>query len=239
MSEARKFAVFDIDGTLIRWQLYHAIVNQLAKQGAIPPVANEKIHAARMTWKNRSGDKSFGEYEMTLVKSYWSSLKSITPAEHDKAIATVFEEYKDQVYTYTRDLIRELKTKDYLLFAISGSHQEIIDKLAYHYGFDAAIGQVHEVKNGHYSGEHTTPMLNKGRELDKLIKKFNVTKKGSLAIGDSVSDIELLEMAENPIAFNPNKDLYETARAKGWRVVIERKNVIYRLEVKNGQYVLA
>src|SRR3546814_11785501 len=29
--DMKKFAVFDIDGTLIRWQLYHAVVETVAK----------------------------------------------------------------------------------------------------------------------------------------------------------------------------------------------------------------
>lgn len=234
----RPFAVFDIDGTLIRWQLYHAVVNQLAKQGIIGKTTNDKIQAARMTWKNRGSDKSFAEYEWVLVQNYWKALVEISPADHDKAVEAVFNKYKDQVYTYTRDLIRDLKAKEYLLFAISGSHQEIIDKLAAHHGFDAAIGQVHKIENGRFSGAHTTPMLNKDRELKKLIKKFGATYDGSIAIGDSASDILMLELVEQPIAFNPNRLLFQHAKKQDWKIVVERKNMVYELEARGGEYVL-
>jgi phosphoserine phosphatase len=30
---SKRFAVFDLDGTLVRWQLYHALVDRLAKKG--------------------------------------------------------------------------------------------------------------------------------------------------------------------------------------------------------------
>ena len=45
-----KFAVFDIDGTLIRWQLYHAIADELAKSGHIDAETYtvEKTHSRRL-----------------------------------------------------------------------------------------------------------------------------------------------------------------------------------------------
>ena len=36
-TQSRPFAVFDIDGTLIRWQLYHAVADDMAKQNIINP----------------------------------------------------------------------------------------------------------------------------------------------------------------------------------------------------------
>jgi hypothetical protein len=51
-------------------------------------------------------------------------------------------------------------------------------------------------------------------------------------------DIELLEMVQNPIAFNPNTDLFEYAKSKNWKIVIERKNVIFELEKQDGKYIL-
>jgi phosphoserine phosphatase len=49
----------------------------------------------------------------------------------------------------------------------------------------------------------------------------------------------MLSMVKQPIAFNPTKELFKTAQQNGWEIVIERKNMIYKLEVKNGSYVLA
>jgi phosphoserine phosphatase len=36
-------------------------------------------------------------------------------------------------------------------------------------------------------------------------------------------------MVETPICFNPNKKLYEYAKRSGWKIVVERKDVIYDL----------
>jgi HAD superfamily hydrolase (TIGR01490 family) len=237
---ARKFAVFDIDGTVMRWQFFHAIVTELIHHGDLPTKVAERIDAARSTWKIRTDRESFRTYEKVLVHAYFDALQELPVASYQAAVDNVFAEYKDQVYTYTRDLIVRLKSEDYLLFAISGSQQEIIDKFAAYYGFDAAIGARFEQKDGAFTGNFESPAEHgKQKALDTLLGSYDVTKADSYAVGDSESDITLLEAVEHPIAFNPSQGLFAEAQARGWKVVLERKNMIYELDRRDGQYVLA
>jgi HAD superfamily hydrolase (TIGR01490 family) len=237
----RPFAVFDIDGTIIRWQLYHAIVHELAKMKAMGKAADDRIKHARMTWKERHHHDSFHEYEMTLLETYRKARQTIKVSDFDKAIDTVFDTYKDQVYTYTRDLIKQLKAEGYVLLAISGSHQKIIEKLGEYYGFDEVVGSRHgQTADGMMDeGDFSPIQSGKGPVLQDLIKKHDLTTAGSYAVGDSLSDAAMLEMVDNPIAFNPDSNLFEIAKAKGWNIVIERKNVIYQLHEKDGHYQLS
>lgn len=237
--QSRPFAVFDIDGTVIRWQLYHAVVNELIVQKTLPSTAGAAIHDARMTWKRRTNSGSFADYESVLVQAYETALSTLPVSDFNKAIDAVFSEYKDQVYTYTRDLIYGLKKQGYLLFAISGSYQEIVTKLAEYYEFDDAIGQVYHQENNHFTGEHTMPMKHKDVVLRQLVDTHSASFDGSIAVGDSEGDIAMLELVERPIAFNPTKGLLEHATQKGWQVVIERKNVVYELQSGQDGYLLA
>lgn len=238
MAQGRKFAVFDIDGTLIRWQLYHAIADNLVKLGFIAPVKFQEIKGARMAWKRREGEESFKDYETKLVKLYSDILSEITIEQFDKTAEAVFEEYKDQVYTYTRNLLRGLKEQGYILFAISGSQAEIIAKMAKYYGFGDFVARVDEQKDGKFTGKATTPIFNKDEVLKALVKKNDANFAGSIAVGDSASDIKMLELVDNPIAFNPEKTLFEHAKKQGWKIVIERKNMTYELEKIDGKYQL-
>lgn len=238
MTTGRKFAVFDIDGTLIRWQLYHAVADNLVKLGFIAPDRFQTIRDARMVWKRREDSESFKKYEAQLVRLYENILLEITVAQFEEAATAVFEEYKDQIYTYTRDLVKELKSKNYLLFAISGSQVEIVEKIAKHYGFDDCLGTEYLKKNGKFTGEVKFYAADKKAALGKLIKKHGVTLKGSIAVGDSASDISMMEIVEKPIAFNPERTLYLKSKEAGWPVVIERKNMVYELEEVNGKYQL-
>src|SRR3989338_2352482 len=74
----RPFAVFDIDGTLIRWQLYHAIADTLVHLGYIDRKAFQAVKDARMQWKRRTHTDSFKDYEHTLVKLVDSALAQLT-----------------------------------------------------------------------------------------------------------------------------------------------------------------
>ncbi len=234
----RKFAVFDIDGTLIRWQLYHEIVNRLAQAGKLDKDSHDIITRARMAWKRRETTESFHAYEQVLVHEFETTLTKTRPEEVDALAVQVIDEYKDQVYTYTRDLIHELHQKEYVLLAISGSHHELIEKIAAHYGFDDFIATDYERTATGFTGNKSVPSFDKKTPLQSLIAKHQLTADGSYAIGDSLSDASMLEMVENPIAFNPDQKLYQAARSHGWKIVIERKNVIYTLEKQNGMYTL-
>lgn len=235
----RKFAVFDIDGTLVRWQFFHAIVHELGKSGAMNSAAHQNIRDARMQWKQREHVDSFHDYELALVQIYFEALPSISQVDHQAAIGRVFEEYKDQMFTYSRHLLERAKKDGRVVLAISGSHDSVLKLLADYIGLDDFIGANFEYKNGAYTGVVNSPISDKASALRQLVAKHDLALEGSLGIGDSESDIGMLELVENPIAFNPSAGLLEAAKKRDWKIVLERKNVVYELESYNGQYILA
>jgi HAD superfamily hydrolase (TIGR01490 family) len=233
----KRFAAFDIDGTLIRWQLYHALTDEMAKLGYISQANYAKMKHARMEWKKRAGT-SFKDYERHVIQNYNSVIKSLDFKQLDTAIDAVFKEYRDQIYTYTRDLIAKLKDEDYLLFAISGSQVEIVSKISKYYGFDDYVGSIYERTATGFSGQRTTGAFDKDKSLKALVDKYSAGYQDSLAVGDGFSDVAMLELVEKPIAFNPELTLFEHAKTKGWKIVIERKNVVFELESQDGHYRL-
>ena len=235
----KKFAVFDIDGTLIRWQLYHAIADELAKSGYIDAETYTNIREARSAWKKRTHDDSFKAYEDQLVTAYRLLLTELTVPRFELAASAVFKKYKDQVYVFTRDLIKDLKKQNYVLLAISGSQSEIVQKIAEYYGFDDFVGSYYHREKGRFTGKIDLTVFHKDKVLQELIVKHNLTLKNSIAVGDSNSDIPMMELVGRLIAFNPEKTLLAHAQKAGWEVIVERKNVIYELEENHGRYILA
>lgn len=235
----RPFAVFDIDGTLIRWQLYHAVADELARRGHFGAIEYQAVRQARMTWKQRAHEDSFKDYERALVNLVDQAMAGLELAELQSACRAVINEYKDQVYTYTRDLIRQLKGKGYLLFTISASQSEIVKLLAEYYGFDDWGGSQYEVQDGRFTGHKTVlKSEHKPAYLKQLVAKHHATFAGSMAVGDSESDIAMLRTVEQPVAFNPTKLLFEHATANHWKIVLERKNVVYELQAGPDGYRL-
>lgn len=233
-----KFAVFDIDGTLIRWQLYHVMVDKLAGSGALGEGAKQKLREARMAWKKREHDQAFKDYERVLIELYEQGLQTLKTSAFDEFVTNIIDEYKDQTYVYTRDLLQTLKKDGFFLLIISGSHHELIEQIGKYYGFDDWIGTHYERKDENFSGNKQVASRDKAKVLRELVVKHGLDFKDSLAIGDSASDIAMLEIVENPIAFNPDKILFEKAKSRNWPVVVERKNMIYELKASNGTYIL-
>lgn len=236
---SRPFAVFDIDGTIIRWQLYHAIADELVKEGHLDHNQYERVKAARLTWKQRAHETSYHDYEQALIDFFEVAVAGIEVDTLKQACGIVLDKYKDQVYTYTRNLIRELKDKDYLLFAVSASQDLIVQLLAMYYGFDDSGGSTYEVKDGVFTGNSKILKSERKPEfLRHLVDKHNATWQDSIAVGDSEGDIPMLSTVERPIAFNPTKQLFEHATQNGWKIVVERKSMIYELETVDGSYRL-
>ena len=235
----RRFAVFDIDGTLIRWQLYHAVVDRLAKKGHLGLDAHERIHQERMTWKRREHNDAFNKYEHYIIERYEAAIEKLDSSVFDDIVKEVANEYKDQVYTYTRSLIKTLKDQDYCLLAVSGSHHELVEIVAKQHGFDDWVGTDYERQAGRFTGKRFIASHDKRQVLEDLTKKHGLSYKDSYAIGDSQSDAAMLELVTNPIAFNPDQKLFQYAHKRHWPVVVERKNMVYELQYKHDTYVLA
>lgn len=234
-----KFAVFDIDGTLIRWQLYHVIVSKLAHEGALGVTATQTLKDMRMQWKRREHENSFKQYENALIELYENALQNIPESAFDRLVTEVIDEYKDQAYVYTRDLLKQLRSEGYKLLIISGSHHELVEQIGRYYGFDDWLGSLYHRKDGTFSGQKRIVSLEKAKALQELVDKHKLDYTDSVAIGDTKSDVSMLELVQKPIAFNPDRSLFTAAQKNGWTVVIERKNMIYKLESQNGTYVLA
>lgn len=235
---SRKFAVFDFDGTLIRWQLYHSMFDSLKNLKRINPDNVDKVRQARLLWKTRSSEDSYHNYENILVQVFDRALAKVDYSVYEEMAEEVFQEHKDQVYTYTRDLLKELSNKDYMLFAISGSPREVVEKVAKYWGFDDWIASEYKVENNKITGNQTLGFIDKNKSVEYFVEKYKLTYKDSYGFGDSDSDIKMLKKVEKPIAFNPSKELFAHASKNDWKIVIERKNVVYELEPKDGKYYL-
>ncbi|MDX1766004.1 MAG: HAD family phosphatase [Candidatus Saccharimonadales bacterium] len=235
----QKFAAFDIDGTIARTSLYLQLVEEMIALDLIPEDVYQDFQAAKQKWLDREHSEAFHEYNRSVVTSFEPYMKKIPVSQLESLSEQVIDHVKRRSYVYTRDLIHQLKSKDYFLIAISGSHKELAEPFAEHYGFDIVVGRSFERIGDSFTGQADRTFTDKDKILHELIVKHGLIKQDSIGVGDSAGDISMLEAVENPIAFNPEKKLLDHAQHNGWKVVVERKNVIFQLEIRDGRYVLA
>ena len=230
MEAKRKVAAFDIDGTLFRSSLLIELVEQLIEDGVFPPESRAAYEEERTLWLNRKGD--YPSYIRKVVDVFGSQVKGTLYGPVADAAGKVIEAKMNRVYRYTRDLLTRLKKEGYYLLAVSRSPKFIVDGFGYELGFDKSYGIFYETGasnrfTGAIEDEHL--IMNKAAILTRAVKKENLTLEGSVGVGDTESDLSMLEMVETPIVFNPNQVLYNEARRRGWKIVVERKDVIYEL----------
>lgn len=234
----RKFAVFDIDGTLYRWQLFHELVQELTLADVFPDNTFRSVDTAWNDW--RGGNLDFHSYEGLVVETLMKYLPLVPIATFEAACDKVITQSGHKLHAYPKELLRKYKDDGYLIVAISGSQQELLERFGALHGFDIVIGAVYERKDGHFTGEFERMTIgHKAEILAALIKENELSAHGSVAIGDSDGDIEILSMTEHPIAFNPSAGLFDHAKTHGWSIVVERKNIAYRMEKQDDALVLA
>lgn len=226
----QKVAFFDIDGTVFRSSLLIELVEKLISEGIFPPSARDAYEDAYHAWRNREGE--YRDYIGAVVASYLVHIKGVYYGDLADIGKIVVAEQSKHVYRYTRDLIAQLRAKDYFIVAISQSPKTILDEFCKSYGFDKVYGRIYEIgPQDRFTGEMTDVHLveNKANIVARVFDKEDVMREGSVGVGDTEGDITLLEAVDTPICFNPNKQLYEYAQKVGWKVVVERKDVIYEL----------
>jgi HAD superfamily phosphoserine phosphatase-like hydrolase len=236
----KQFAVFDIDGTIARTSLLQLMTRELVARGRLDIGPGHDIEVLLHDYRQRISDETFGSYMHQAVDLLFKSLpKGLSLEEYNEIIDSVVKKSLTSTYVYTRELAQTLKRNNFFLIAISGSEVRAVSTFARSLGFDAWVGQVNYLEeNGMLTGEVQTLTQTKAQILDVIIKKFDLETRGSTAVGDTSSDISILEKVDSPIVFNPNQALFKVAREKGWMVVIERKDMVYGLVQENGQYVL-
>ena len=226
--EKRPVAVFDIDGTIFRSSLLIELVNKLVEKGIFAPEARSIYEEERVQWLDRKGD--YQSYITKVITAFEGHIKGKSFWNVSDAAGEVIETLKHRTYRYTRDLIADLKKDGYYLLAISHSPRFIADGFGYEAGFDKTYGTFYSTgPNDQFTGEieDRDLIVNKAAVLMRAVRKENLTLEGSVGVGDTESDIPMLDAVETAIAFNPNAKLYKHAKRSGWKVVVERKDVIY------------
>ncbi len=228
---SKRVAIFDIDGTIFRSSLLIELVNRLVEEGVFPKGAGQEFAREKLAWLDRKGD--YEKYIAAVVRAFIGNIKGVSYKEFAGIAEEVVAEQKDRVYRFTRDLVKTLKKKGYFLLAVSHSPKGVLDHFCKRSGFNKVYGLMYEIgPTDRFTGRvfEESFMLNKALVVQRAVAKEGLTLAGSLGVGDTESDIPLLELVEEPICFNPNAKLYAHARRNNWRVVVERKDVVYKIQ---------
>ena len=117
--------------------------------------------------------------------------------------------------------------------------------MAEKYGFTDYIGAKYVVdENNEYTGE-VIPMwdsVSKDKAIDNFVKKYDINLDESYAYGDTAGDYTMFKRVKHPYCMNPTKELLQKvikdrSLIEKVNVVVERKDVIYNLDIEDIQFV--
>jgi HAD superfamily hydrolase (TIGR01490 family) len=227
-------AIFDIDGTIFRNSLLIELHWKMVKEGLIPRTAIKELDRRYWNWVTRKG--SYDDYLQEVIDSFNRFINGVPTKTIQQYARQVVKVQSSIAYRYTRALVTKLQ-KTHLLVAVSGSPQIVVGEFARAWGFDYYIGTQHAVHNGKFtSGKIWVASENKQEALRRLQEQHGFTVgRGSVGVGDTESDIKILELVDVPICLNPTAGLYKLATRRGWLTVVERKDVIYK--IRKGKIV--
>ncbi|WP_298975488.1 HAD family hydrolase [uncultured Fusobacterium sp.] len=232
-------AFFDIDGTIYRNALLIEHFKKMIKYELFKDVQYRlKVEEAYQLWDTRKGD--YDDYLLDLAQLYVVAIKGLSLKYNDFISDQVLLLKGNRVYTYTREMIEWHKKQGHKVFFISGSPSFLVSRMAKKMGVDDFCGSVYEIdeETQTFSGRITKPMwdsAHKQEAIDDFIKKYDIDLSKSYAYGDTNGDYSMLSSVGNPRAINPSKELIkkikddENLRSK-IQIIIERKNVIYKLD---------
>lgn len=223
----KKLAVFDIDGTVFRKNLHFELIDELSWRKIFSKRARSVLVRAYADWLEHRG--TYEDYRRKIVRIYEKELKDCSQKDVVGASKKVADFNKDRTYIFTRDLVKKLRKENYMIIAISGSPIEIVKEYNKYLKFDEVFGSVYETDGkGTYTGKTIfEPVKHKGHLVGQYISEKGLTLEDSYGVGDTESDVGFLKMVARPIAFNPNLNLERVARRNDWKIIVEKKDVIY------------
>ncbi len=230
MAGKKRVAIFDVDGTIFRSSLLLQLINQLIIDGVLPEDVRKEYYKEEKKWLDREGN--YEAYIEAAVSTFRAHIKGMHYGAFADSAERMVEAQWKRTYRFTRDLLLDLKGRGYFLLAISHSPKTVLDKFCPRLGFNKTYGMVYELGpqdcfTGEIADEHL--IFNKANIVRRAIERENLSMAHSIGVGDTEFDIPFLEMVAKPICFNPNMRLYRHAKRMDWKVVVERKDVVYTI----------
>src|SRR3989344_2007554 len=196
----KKVAIFDVDGTIFRSSFVIELTEGLVNEGIFDESARKSYEKELKHWRNREG--GYEHYVNAVVAAFMKNIKGARYEDVARVAERIVEEQQKHVYRYTRDLVKELRSKNYFLLAISQSPKTALEGFCKRMGFNKTYGRIYELGpsdrfTGKIVDEHL--IMNKATIVRRAVEREKLTLKDSIGVGDTEGDIPFLELVGRPI----------------------------------------
>lgn len=210
-------ALFDLDNTLLAGDSEHAWVEFLFEVGAVGE-----------GWR-AEGNRLYEEYAAGRLDIYESVQHQLVPLTGHPAedLLRWREEFMEKrvepmISPAALALVEGHRAAGDDPVIITASNDFVTRPIADRFGVENLLAVELERANGSFTGRVMgTPTFREGKiaRLEDWLEGTGHTLEGSNFYSDSLNDLPLLELVDNPVAVDPDPVLRERAESEGWPIL--------------------
>lgn len=213
-------AFFDVDNTLVQGaSIIHFARGLAARDYFSYGDIFEFVWAQakfRITGKENSDDVAQGREKALSFIAGRSTEELVRLGEE------IFDEYiADKIWPGTRTLTQMHLDAGQQVWLVTATPVELAQTIADRLGLTGALGTVAESEDGVFTGRLVGDILHglgKAHAVRTLAIREGLNLKRCTAYSDSHNDVPMLSLCGTAVAINPDADLREVARVRGWEI---------------------
>lgn len=211
-------AALDVDGTLYEGTLGFSLLDELSSSGLVGTDAVRHVRATMS--EHRDAGARFRDTTGRASDAYARAVEGVRHDDAVRASHAAWRRVRHRLLESTVPLVENLRRNGFTVVLLSGSPQEMVDRLAAELGIAHGVGmRLATGADGAYTRRFLTlPAVPEAKAelLRALAGRLGADPRAALAVGNSASDRVLLGAVGHPVAFEPDDALRALARSRDW-----------------------
>ena len=209
----------DIDGTLTDGSTWNGMRQYLITHGRKLAVRLFDLRNLHRLLAYKLGLTNSPAFKENLVARFLHLFKGFTVQEfHNMTVWIVEHELVPRCRAVVLAELQQFRAKGYRVLVLSGLFDPLPQVLAQRLELSHGLGTPMLVENNIVMG-HTSVPFNVGPRKAAQLAPYAHNGFIHTAYGDSRRDIHMLEISHHPVAVNPDVELRQAAKTRGWRIL--------------------
>ena len=214
-------AFFDVDNTMMRGASIFYFAQGLAARKFFPTGA-----LASFAWQQLKFRVVGKELSLAEIRTSREQALSFVAGRSTQQLVELGEDIYDElmadrIWSGTLALAQMHLDAGQRVWLVTATPVELATIIARRLGLTGALGTVAETADGVYTGRLVGDILHgaaKAQAVRALASREGLDLQRCTAYSDSANDIRMLSLVGTAVAVNPDSQLRETARARGWEI---------------------